>query len=585
MGESPPGDGGGSATSGGWPLPVRRWQLEGDEPEGARELADELGLHRLTAAVLVRRGFGTREEAERFLTPDLSQLHSPFAFAQMEVAVERLLAALRRGERIVIHGDYDVDGVCGTVLLMTVLRALGGDVDFLVPHRIRDGYGLRPAGVERAAEGGADVVVAVDCGVTAHAAAERARELGIDLIVADHHEPDPTLPPTLALLNPRLPDCGYPEDNMAAVGVAFKLARGLLRRHDDDLAGTSLTKLVALGTVADLVPLVGENRVMTRHGLDTLGEAVNPGLVALLEVAGLSRGRVTAGDVAFRIAPRINAVGRMGDAADAVELFLASDPGRARRLAAVLHRTNRERQGVQERVLQEALRQPPGEDDDFVVVAGEGWHRGVIGIVASRLVEEWGRPAAAVSLDDGIGHGSARSVPGFDLVAGLARADEILDEYGGHREAAGFRLAAGRLEELREALSEAAREAIEAPGPPALTCDAELGIDDVTVPLALELERLGPFGVGNRRPRFVLRDVGLGGEPELLKDRHLRLRIAGAESELEAIAWRRGEAAEALSAASRIDAVAKIRARHWRGRLRAQLELVDLRPGSLPVPR
>ena len=495
----------------------------------------------------------------------------------MEAAVGRLLAAIDGGERIVVHGDYDVDGITGTVVLLVALRSIGADIDYLVPHRIEDGYGLKPGGVERAHERGARVLIAVDCGITAHAAAERARELDVDLIIADHHEPDDRIPPATAILNPRLPDAGYPEDDLAAVGVAFKLARGVLERHPKGLRGTALLKLVALGTVADLVPLTGENRVITHHGLATLGEAVNPGLRALIELAGV-RQPITATDIGFRIAPRINAVGRLGHPKDAVEMFLAADPGEARRLAQLLHETNARRREIEAQVLEQALEQEPGPETSVVVAAGEGWHRGVIGIVASRLVETWGRPAVVIAIDEHGAYGSARSIPGFNIVGALGGVAELLEEFGGHRQAAGLQLHPDNVEPLRAALASTGGEelALAMQRSAETLCDAELDLDDSALGLAMELERLAPFGIGNPHPRLLCRDLKIEEEPRLLKEQHLKLRVACGERRADAIAWRRPELAELLGKGDCFDAVAKLTINHWGGRSEPQLELIEV---------
>jgi single-stranded-DNA-specific exonuclease len=539
-----------------------------------------------TARVLAGRGIDSPAAARAFLEPSLDELHSPFSFVAMEAAVERLLAAIRKGERIVVHGDYDVDGITGTVVLLVALRAVGAEIDYLVPHRLEDGYGLKPRGIERAHAMGAKVVIAVDCGVNAHDAARRAGELGIDLIVADHHEPGAEIPAALAMLNPRLPDAGYPEADLAAVGVAFKLARGVLERHPKGFRGTALLKLVALGTVADLVPLCGENRVVTWHGLATLGEAVNPGLRALMELAGV-RSPVTATDVGFRLAPRINAAGRLGHPRDAVEMFLTADPGVARRLAKLLHDTNTRRRQVEAEVLEQALAQRPPDGASVAVVHGAGWHRGVIGIVASRLVEAWGRPAVVIAVDEGRAFGSARSIPGFSIVGALAAVGELLVEYGGHPQAAGLQLAAANVAPLTEALAATRGDELERARRLATetVCDAELQVDRNAVGLANELERLAPFGVGNPRPRLLCRDLRVEAAPELLKEQHVKLRLGAGDCRIEAVAWRRPELAARIEKGARIDAVAKLKINIWNGTARPQLELeqVDV-DGSVALP-
>lgn len=528
------------------------------------------------ARILAARGMRSVSAAQAFLEPRLDALHDPFAFVHMEAAVERLLAAIRLGERVVVHGDYDVDGITGTVLLVTVLRHLGADVDFILPHRVEDGYGLGPDSVDKARAIGAVVLVAVDCGITSHDAGERAASSGLDLIIVDHHLPQGELPAAHAILNPRLPDAGYPEDDLAAVGLAFKLARALLLRADSGLRGISMLKLVALGTVADLVPLRGENRVMTYHGLASLADAVNPGLLELMRVSKVDPRAVSASDVGFRMAPRINAAGRLGHPRDAAELFLTRDKQRARQLAESLEELNVARRRMDREVFEQARQFAVSEDDGLVVAWGESWHRGVIGIVASRLVEHWGRPALVVSVEGDEAHGSARSVAGFDMVAALESVRELLTTYGGHHQAAGFRLPTRRLTELREALLAYAA----ATGPPdvaaPIVCDARLQAGQISTAFALELERLAPFGIGNPRPRFLCPDMRLAGPPRLLKHEHVKLMLRGDSGDIEAMAWRRSDLAAALTGVDVVSLVATIRPRRWAGRLSAQLEIQDI---------
>ncbi len=551
------------------------WRVRHVDADLAAQIETALGLFPTTARVLVARGLETVEQAQGFLAPGLDELHSPFAFVQMEPAVDRLLAAVQGGERIAVHGDYDVDGITGAVLLVTVLRHLGAEVDLILPHRVDDGYGLNPSGIDKAHAAGAAVLIAVDCGITAIDACAHARALGIDVIVADHHLPRSELPPAVALLNPRLPDSGYPEQELAAVGVAFKLARGLLERHSTKLSGTSMLKLVALGTVADLVRLRGENRVMAFHGLAGMASATNPGLLALLEVSGVDPRRVGASDVAFRLAPRINAAGRLGHPNDAAEMFLTSDPGRARRLAGKLQRLNSLRQETERGVAAQAIAACSG-DDPITVVSGEGWHRGVIGIVASRLVERFGRPALVISTDGATAHGSARSVPGFNIVAALDAVAQQLTAYGGHHQAAGFELPASRVETLRSGLIEHANRQDPDALRSTIICDAVLDPETITPELALELERLAPFGIGNPRPRFLCPDFELAVPPRLLKEEHVKLQLRGPETDIEALGWRRADLATSLQGAARVSLVATLQARKWQGRLTAQLEIADI---------
>jgi len=555
----------------------RLWEVRAVDEQAARRLESDLGISATTARVLVSRGMSTAAAAERFLSPGLDELHSPFDFVQMECAVERLQAAIAAGQRIAIHGDYDVDGISGSVLLATVLRHLGGEVEVILPHRLTDGYGFNPSGVDRAHAGGARLLVAVDCGITAWEACDHAAGLGIDVIIVDHHLPQGELPQAVAILNPRLEDSGYPDPDLAAVAVAFKLARAMLERADTNASGLAMLKLVALGTIADLVPLRGENHVMAVHGLAGLADTVNPGLLALMRVAGVDPRRVTAGDVAFRLAPRINAAGRVGHPDDAAEMFMTADDATAQRLAGRLEQLNTERRELEQRVSGEAL-EASGDDDGLIVVAaGEGWHRGVVGIVASRLVERTSRPALVIAIEGAEAHGSARSVPGFDISAALAAAAPLLDSYGGHKQAAGFRLPSNRIGDLRVALQEYAAQFDADSLQAALTCDDELHADDVTTDLALELERLEPFGIGNPRPRFLCQGLRLAQPAQLLKEQHLKLLVRSGDRTISALAWRRGELAAQLAGATEVDVVATLKVNRFRGKLEPQLEIQDLR--------
>jgi len=566
------------AGSGGSRVKARKhWKLREVDEEAAVRIGPKMGLFPTTARVLVARGLTTVAEAERFLNPGLDELHSPFEFVQMETAVARVQSAITHDEVIAVHGDYDVDGITGSVLLATVMRHLGGRVEVILPHRMKDGYGLNPSGIERAAAAGARLLIAVDCGITALEACQRAKELGIDVIIADHHLPQEELPEAVAILNPRLPDSGYPEADLAAVAVAFKLASALLERAKGAASGLSMLKLVALGTIADLVPLRGENRVLAVHGLAGMAETVNPGLRALMAVADVDPRRVTAGDVGFRLAPRINAAGRVGHPDYAAEMFMTPDGNVAQEMAGRLDRLNTERRELEQAVSEEALALHAEDESAIVVAAGEGWHRGVIGIVASRLVERTARPALVIAIEGDEAHGSARSVPGFDISAALDAAAPLFDSYGGHQQAAGFRLPAARIDELRETLNEYAAGFGDENMRAVLTCDDELDAEGATTSLALELERLAPFGIGNARPRFMCQGLRLAGPPQLLKEQHLKLRVHAGDNVVSALAWRRPDLAAALSGVERVDVVATLKTNRFRGRIEPQLEIDDLR--------
>jgi single-stranded-DNA-specific exonuclease len=501
---------------------------------GAIDSGDALTLARL----LVARGITNAEATERFLAPAIAHLHSPYLMTGMKTAVERLDAAIERHEPILIYGDYDVDGTTAIVILKTAIERCGGSAEFHVPHRIRDGYDLRDDVIERAAAGGIRLIISVDMGIRAFAPAETARRLGIDLIVTDHHLPGPDgVPKALAVVNPNQAGCAYPCKLLCGAGVAFKLAQGLIERRrtagDQTRLLLSFMKIVAIATIADAVPLGGENRVFAKLGLEGLRSTVNPGLKALLEVAQVGGRPLTSGEVAFRIAPRINAAGRMDVAQDVIELFSVKDPLRARELAGRLDRLNADRQQEEGRILEAIaarIEENPALQDAFcMVIEGEGWHRGVIGITATRIVERYCRPALVISRNGEQAHGSGRSIRPFHLLNALESCQELFTRYGGHAHAVGFSLPSARLPELRTRLEAYARACLTlADFVPVLQFDAELTLDQVTPRLFQLVERLQPFGVGNPEPVFAARGVRLLAPARVLKEKHVKLKLASA---------------------------------------------------------
>jgi single-stranded-DNA-specific exonuclease len=495
----------------------------------------------MLARLLIMRGIGDAETSVRFLAPSLAHLHSPYAMSGMKAAVDRLEAAIERKQSILIYGDYDVDGTTAIVILKTAIELCGGSADFHVPHRIREGYGMKDEIIERAAVAGVHLIISVDTGIRDAAVAETARRLGVDLIVTDHHLPGQDgVPAALAVLNPNQPGCGYPCKALCGAGVAFKLVQGLMERRLDgkDQARLlmSFLKVVAIATIADAVPLTGENRVFAKLGLEGLRSPVNPGLKALLEVAQLGGSRpLTSGEVAFRIAPRLNAAGRMDVARDVIELFSVKDPARAREIAGRLDKLNAERQEEERRILEEIqlrLEQDPALHEAFcIVLDGEGWHRGVIGITATRVVERYGRPALVIARDGEEAHGSGRSIRAFHLLNALESCAGLFSRYGGHAHACGFSLPSDRVPALRAHLDAYARERLTlADFEPALYLDAELPLDRVTPEVFEALRRLEPFGVGNPEPMFGASAVRLMAPPRILKDKHIKLKLAAALS-------------------------------------------------------
>jgi len=545
-----------------------RWLLPPFDPREIDGLAKAAGIHAPAARVLVNRGHRDPAAAERFLRPSLEHLHDPFLFGDMRPAVDRLAGAIAAGQKILLYGDYDVDGAMSIVVLKKAIELAGGAAEFYIPHRIRDGYGMRVEVIEQAAADGVRLIVSVDTGIRAVEAVRRARELGIDVIVTDHHLPEQELPPALALLNPNRAGCPYPEKNLCGAGVAFKLVQALLatlgwpaekvRRMTE-----SFLKLVAIGTVADVVPLTGENRVIVKKGLEGLRSVKNPGLRALLDVAGFSQGEApSSGQVAFRIAPRMNAAGRMADAAGVIDLFLTQDGDRARELAGGLSSLNLERRQAESEIVASILdqceRTPLKYDRAALVFSGVGWHRGVVGIVASRLVERFHRPVVVLSEEpaEGVAQGSGRSVDSFHLLAALESMADLLVRYGGHRQAVGLSVPLDRLEEFRQRLNAYAGARLTPDDfRHSIALDGELDFREVDDASVAEILSLAPFGCGNPTPLFAVRGVEVAGQPAVWKERNLRLRLRQNGRLLTVKAWNFVERAAEVAPGARIDAV------------------------------
>jgi single-stranded-DNA-specific exonuclease len=535
-----------------------RWEICSVDGDAVARLCRELNIPNIVSRLLVLRGVTDPESALRFLNPSLNQLHDPFLLADMTPAVARLRRAIEQGEKILIYGDYDVDGTMAVVILLTALRSLGGQVEAFIPHRLSDGYGMRAEVVEEAAAKDFRVVLSVDTGIREHAALRRASELGLDCIVTDHHLPDGHLPPACAILNPHRPDCGYPEKLLAGVGVAFKLVQALLGERLSGRVLKSYLKVVAIGTIADIVPLIGENRVIARFGLEGLRQPAQAGLQALLEVSGLAGRKISAGDVGFRIAPRLNAAGRMENARDVIDLLTCSDLEKARGIADRLEKLNRERQRVEEGILREIaeiMERHPGRRDRYsLVLAGEGWHRGVIGIVAQRVVERYHRPALVIGVGDGLGVGSGRSIRALHLLDALTAMQDLFERFGGHARAAGFVLPSARIAELETRFEEYARSVLKPQDlEPVLPVDAEVSGAEIDWTLFQALETLAPFGCGNPTPVLAARDFRLLGGPRILQERHLKLRVACGSKSFDALGWGMAERGATLSPGQALD--------------------------------
>ena len=567
---------------------ARRWVFP-PAPDSAAvdRLSRELRLPPALCRLLVHRGFGQTDAARGFLRPHAGHIHPPALLAGMDDAVARLRRAISAGETVLVHGDYDVDGICSTALYVRALRMMGARAEPFVPHRLVDGYDLSEAGVQRAAEIGATVILTGDCGIVAHEAVRRARAAGIDVVVTDHHTPGPELPDAAAVVNPNRRDCGYPDKGLAGVGVAWKVCCALAEEVGFPRERLqSFLDLVAVATIADIAPLKGENRALVRWGLRVLRDTPNPGLRALLRATGLADREVGASQVGFVLAPRINAVGRMGEALRGVRLLLTDDHGEAERIAEVLESENRWRQSVEGQTLKEALdalelTYDP-ERDWGLVLAHDGWHPGVIGIVASRMVERLHRPTVMIALDGaGEGKGSARSIPSFDLYEAIRACGEHLVRFGGHRMAAGCSIRADRVDAFREAFNARAHAALKADDLlPEVRIDLEMELRQADHELVRMLRHAGPFGAGNATPVFAVRKVAFDGM-KVVGQGHLKATLGAHGSRLDAIGFGMGErCAEPQVGTGLVDVAFKLEENHYNGRTRVQARLVDFRPAE-----
>lgn len=530
------------------------------------DIPSDWGTPSIVSRILWKRGLRTAAEVRKFMEPSLDDLHDPLLMAGMSDAVARLSRAITNQEKVLLYGDYDVDGTTSIVILKTALRLAGLDADFHVPHRLKDGYGMHPEVIDRAAANGVKLIISVDTGIRASAVVKQANALGIDCIVTDHHLPEEELPPAIAVLNPNRLDCKYPEKNLCGAGVTLKLIQALHESLGWDAARrhkilASLLKLVAVATVADVVPLEGENRIIVKHGLADLAATRNPGLRALLNVAGFEpQQSPSAGQVAFRIAPRINAAGRMANASDAVEMFLTGDVDRAVALAEQLNLLNTERQQTEQEIIAAILKEcdqvPITDESHALVFAGENWHKGVVGIVASRMVDRFHRPAFVLSIDTETGkvQGSGRSAANFHLLNGLESMADLFLKFGGHKQAAGLTLEAGNLEEFRRRFQLVASSQLSAEDfRKTYEIDAMVTLNELTDQTATALLSMAPFGMGNPAPLLAAEQVEVAAAGEVFAEKHLRLRLRQNGRALTMKAWDMGHRAADLKAGMKID--------------------------------
>jgi len=562
------------------------WVLDHhQDEEEVDNLAKELGIPTLLSRILLNRGICGFDEARTFFRPDLEQLYDPFLMRDMDKAVERLHQALRKGEKILVFGDYDVDGVSGCSLLYLVLSSLvGPKISYYIPDRISEGYGLSKKGIDEAVEQGVSLIITIDCGVTAIEEIRHAKENGIEVIVCDHHEPGEEFPEAVAVLDPKRPDCGYPFKELAGVGVGFKFMQGLYKRlgmPESDL--DPYLDIVAIGSCADIVPLIDENRILVRHGLDHINYNPRCGVKALLESTGLDRKEVTVGLVVFVLAPRINAVGRMGDARRAVHLMTAESVQQARTFAKELERENQLRRNVDENTLKEALeivqnRLDPVNDYSFVLYR-EGWHPGVIGIIASRIIEKYYRPTVMISIYDGIGKGSARSIHNFNIYDAIKECSDLLIAFGGHKYAAGLTIKESKIPQFVKKFNAIAREKIKpADLIPKMNIDSEANLGEFNQRFIRLLKLMGPFGPLNMRPLFMSRQLKIIGQPTTVGSNHLKMQLEQNGIKLNAIGFNLADTREnILKDKEYLDCTYVVEESQWNGKKEIQLRLKDIK--------
>ena len=572
-----------------------QWNLpEAVDSSALAKLARSLGLGLPASRVLWSRGLRDAATARDFLSPSLELLHDPMLMSGMSRAVDRLIRAIHYREKILIYGDYDVDGTTSIVILKKAIELAGGEASYHVPHRLREGYGMRPEVLAEAVSNGVRLVISVDTGIRAAEVVRAATALGLDMIITDHHLPDEDVPPAVAVLNPNQPDCQYPEKNLCGAGVTFKLIQALLMRLDWPAAKSrrlleSFLKLVAIATVADVVPLTGENRLIVKTGLAGLSDVRNVGLRALLDVAGFESGKpLSASQVAFRVAPRINAAGRMANASDVIEMFLTGDATQARNLATQLHELNADRQQTEKDIVEAILAQcdelPVSADDFALVFSKPGWHRGVIGIVASRIVDRFHRPVFVLGEEDGLAQGSGRSIRAFHLLEALEKMPELFHKFGGHRQAAGLTMDALHVDEFRARLNAYATSVL-TPDQlrPMLDLDAVVEVAELNEQSVNEIFSLAPFGFGNPAPLFALRNVEIASPPTVVKDVHLRLRVKQGTRFLKVIAWNFAERIDEFALGNRVDLAVALEEDEYsasRGYENWSAKLKDARPAA-----
>jgi single-stranded-DNA-specific exonuclease len=566
-------------------LGTKRWTLADPAPEELlKPLEEKLGIGRTLTSILINRGIDTFEKAREFFRPGVDYMHDPYLMDGMDAAVRRILLARDKGDRVMVYGDYDVDGTNGTAMLYMYLKSLGLKVSYFIPDRIKDGYGLSISGIDKAVERGVNLLVSIDCGVTAIEQVDHANKHNIDCIICDHHEPGDSLPNAYAILNPLKPGCSYPFKHLSGCGVGFKLVQALARTLGHEEKALSYLDYVALASAADIVPLEGENRVVVKMGLDLINNNPRPGIRAIIESANLRPGTINTGQIVFVIAPRINAVGRLGDARRAVDLLTCDDYSQACEFAKIVESENYNRRKIDEETFSQAQEIAETYIEDMgeflpLILHQDDWHPGVIGIVASRLVEKYYRPTILMTTVDGVAKGSARSIAGFDIYQALKQVEDFTLQFGGHKYAAGVSVDIDRLDEFRKAFNEVAREYLtEEILTPEIKIDALLTFDEITPKFVRVLDMFAPFGPENLNPTFYSNSMQIVGSPRIVGKNHLLMKVRQKDLVLDAIGFNLGHLLSSVNERGKeIQMVYTIHQNEWNGVVTTQLRIKDVK--------
>ena len=558
---------------------IKKWEYYQPNEEDVEKIKNHNNISKLLAKVLINRGIKEDNEINKFLYPKIDDLNDPFLLNDMNIAVDRILRAKENKEKVTVYGDYDVDGITSIAVLVKFFRELGINIEYYLPSRLEEGYGLNNDALKKIKDNGTDLLITVDCGISAYEEVEYAKSIGLEVIITDHHECPEKLPDTFAIIDPKRPDSTYPFNSLAGVGVTFKLIHAISIRLDlDRKKYLKYLDIVCLGTVADIVPLVHENRVIVKYGLMLVKETRNIGLRALIKLSGYSK--IDSSLISFGLAPRINACGRMGKADLALNLLLTNDVFEAESIATELNTINRERQEVEKRIMEDAIKIIEDEklyEDDVIVVGKEGWHHGVIGIVASKITEMYYKPSILVCFEEGVGKGSGRSVDGFDLHKALNFCIDDLTRFGGHEMAIGLTISQENLEKFRSDINEYAKNVIDKDKVPTIKVDSEINADMISLEKLKDLEILEPYGEANPMPLFVYKNIKVDGVRLLSNDKHLKLMLKDGSSLFDAIAFNMGDKKYSIKVGDKIDVLHYLDVNKFNDIEKIQLNVKDIK--------